>query len=92
MTLQEAVKQCDCTYVHVLSYGYMSSGIFSHYEPFGNSAREILFDIAIWDDGDIDLVHKRFFFLNEKDEDFYIKDNVIYCNDPELKEVPDNDF
>ena len=91
MTLQE-IADLGFKEVHVLSYGYESAGLFSHYEPFGNSVRELIFSIHKWSDGDIDLDHKWLFFINQNNEDFSIKDGKVYCNDPELKEYPNNDY
>ena len=44
MTLKEVI---DLGYKEVIakSYGYQETGLFGHYEPFGNTAREIKFDI-----------------------------------------------
>lgn len=73
--------------VHVLSYGYESAGIFSHYEPFGKK-REFIFKIVPLKSGAY-LEHKWLFFINEDEEYYYVKDGQAYCDDPELKECPD---
>lgn len=89
MTLQELANK-GFKEVIALSYGYMSTGIFSHYEPFSN-LREITFDLLKFDNGLIILDHKWLFFLDEDNEDFYIEDGKAYVNDPELKEAPNDD-
>lgn len=71
--------------VVVLSYGYTEiSYIGSHFEPFKHR-RELKFTI----DKDGDLYNRTFWFANESKEDFYIKDGIAYCNDPELYSRPD---
>lgn len=85
MTLKEII---DLGYTEVIakSYGYQETGIFGHYEPFGNKAREIKFDI---DKDDCTLNNKTFWFGNEEQEYYYIENNVAYCRDPYLYARPD---
>lgn len=94
MTLKQ-IADMGFKEVHVKSYGYESAGLFSHYEPFGNKAREFVFKLAVLEFDDetyIDLEHRWLFFINENKEDFYIKDDQAWCDDPELKEVPSNNY
>lgn len=90
MTLEE-IAYMGFTEVHVKSYGYESAGIFSHYEPFGNTPREIVFKL-VGDGKYFDLEHRWLFFINENKEDFYIEDGKAWCFDPDLKEVPSNNY
>ena len=85
MTLKEII---DLGYKEVIakSYGYQEMGLFGHYEPFGNSAREIKFDI---NKDDCTLNHKIFWFANEEQEYYYIENNIAYCRDPDLWAKPD---
>ena len=85
MTLKEVI---DLGYKEVIakSYGYQETGLFGHYEPFGNTAREIKFDI---NKDDCTLNHEIFWFENEEQEYYYIENNVVYCRDPSLWAKPD---
>ena len=85
MTLKEVI---DLGYKEVIakSYGYQETGLFGHYEPFGNTAREIKFDI---DKHYCTLNHEIFWFENEEQEYYYIENNIAYCRDPALLAKPD---
>lgn len=79
MTFKE-ILQKGVTEVIVRSYGYQVVGIFGHYEPFGNKAREFKFKVT--PDG---LEHSWLWFKNENDEHFEIDESgVCTCFDPEL--------
>lgn len=89
MTFDEVVER-GYNEVAVISYGYNSAGIFSHYEPFAH-ARIIHMHI------DPDMIESRSFFIdNENDCDFCInegqydgygvKSGELVCFDPEITE------
>lgn len=66
--------------VTILSYGYEEISVFgTHFEPFRNK-RSIMFTV-----NKVEPVHKWLYFSNDpREETWYIEDNIIYCDDPEL--------
>ena len=80
MTFKEVLER-GVAKVIVTSYGYVEKGyFFSHYEPFGNRAREFTFEIS-----GSRLTHGWLKFEHPRDEHFEIDENgVCTCFDPDL--------
>lgn len=93
MTLKELVQQ-GIKQVIVISYGYESAGVFSHFEPFRNK-RRFIFDIIRIGKNEFYLRHDWLFFVENEDDiefDIVTEDGVQYgyIYDPDLKEYSSN--
>lgn len=101
VSFAEMCKQVGYNHVEVTvhSYGYTTSGVFGHYEPF-KVKHEFTFVLDWFEEIDeplfwlrhVTYCGKSFLHFACEDKELFWKDEQgrWYCNDPELKEDPDD--
>ena len=82
LTFKEVLQRGFKTVV-VQSYGYEEGRVCPTWQPFKNKIN-ITFRVVSW--GDDGYLENKVYFLKEDESklDYYIKDNVVYVDDPLL--------